>query len=89
MADAEEDFTQLPLDDRFRHKNWKARKSGYEEAAKSFKTAQESDPIVKEFTRDSDLWKGAVADSNVAAQQEGLNALCAFLDIAGTAGCTR
>lgn len=85
----EEDFSQLPLIDQFQHKNWKARKGGYEAASKEFKTAQESDTIVQDFTRDPNLWKGAVADSNVAAQQEGLAALCAFLDIAGSSGATR
>ncbi|GAB7350369.1 hypothetical protein MBLNU459_g0996t1 [Dothideomycetes sp. NU459] len=89
MADQEEDFSKLPLPERFAHKNWKVRKEGYEAAAAEFKKAQESSPIVREFTLDSGLWKAAVADSNVAAQQEALNALCAFLDIAGAQGCTR
>ena len=70
----EEDFAQLSLPDQFAHKNWKARKGGYETAAKEFQTAQPSDPIVREFTLDSGLWKAAVGDSNVAAQQEALNA---------------
>jgi protein STU2 len=33
--------------------------------------------------------KGAVADSNVAAQQEGLAALCAFLKYGGKEHATR
>jgi len=85
----EQDFSNLPLSERWVHKNWKVRKEAYEAAAKEFKTAQESDPIVREFVQDTGLWKGAAADSNVAAQQEGLAALCAFLEIAGTPGCTR
>ncbi|KAI9664662.1 MAG: Microtubule-associated protein, microtubule dynamics during spindle orientation [Bathelium mastoideum] len=86
----EEDFSSLPLPERFTHKNWKVRKEGYEAAAKEFDKAQdESDPTVQEFIRDSGLWKGAVADSNVAAQQEALACLCSFLQIAGTQGCTR
>lgn len=90
MADQEEDISLLPLPDRFVHKNWKVRKEAYEAAASEFKTAQtESDPIVRQFVQDSSLWKGAVSDSNVAAHQEALNALCQFLDIAGTQGCTR
>ncbi|KAG9829508.1 ARM repeat-containing protein, partial [Aureobasidium melanogenum] len=71
------------------HKNWKVRKEGYEAATKEFKTAQPTDPLVKDFIADSNIWKGAVADSNVAAQAEGLNALNAFLEIAGKPGCTR
>lgn len=30
-----------------------------------------------------------MADSNVAAQQEGINALCAFLKFGGSQACTR
>ncbi|PSN60894.1 ARM repeat-containing protein [Corynespora cassiicola Philippines] len=90
MADGEEDFSALPLPDRFAHKNWKVRKEAYEAAAKEFSlAASESDPVVRQFVSDAGIWKGVVGDSNVAAQQEGLGALCAFLDIAGTQGCTR
>lgn len=35
------------------------------------------------------MWKGAVADSNVAAQQEGVACLCAFLKYAGRDACIR
>ncbi|MCJ1463224.1 Microtubule-associated protein, microtubule dynamics during spindle orientation [Pseudocyphellaria aurata] len=90
MADQEEDFSSLPLPDRFAHKNWKVRKQGYEDAAKAFETTpDESDPTFRPFILDSGLWKGAVADSNVAAQQEGINALCAFLKFGGAQACTR
>lgn len=89
MADQEEDFTKLPLDERFAHKNWKVRKEAYETATKEFKTAQHNAPIVKEFTNDSALWKAAVADANVAAQQEALAAYCAFLEIAGANASVR
>lgn len=90
MADQEEDFSSLPLPDRFAHKNWKVRKEGYEAATKEFEVAQtESDSIVRQFVQDPGLWKAAVADSNVAAHQEALVALCSFLSIAGNQGCTR
>ena len=47
MADQEEDFSSLPLSDRFVHKNWKVRKEAYEAAAKEFDNAQtEQDPVV-------------------------------------------
>ena len=88
MAEAEE-FAQLPLPEQFAHKNWKARKAGYETATKEFKTAQPSDPIVREFVSDAALWKAAVGDSNVAAQQEALNAYNALLDAAGTEAAKR
>ncbi|KAI5279889.1 Microtubule-associated protein, microtubule dynamics during spindle orientation [Ascosphaera acerosa] len=101
MADQDE-FAALPLTDRFTHKqrtintplpvsqNWKARKSGYEDAAKQFKlTADEDDPVFQPFLHDSGLWRNAVADSNVAAQAEGLTAYAAFLQYGGVAACTR
>ena len=52
-------------------------------------TPDESDPVFKEFTVDPGLWKSAVLDSNVAAQQEGVNALCAFLKYGGPQACAR
>jgi len=90
MADGEEDFSSLPLNERWVHKNWKVRKEAYETGAKAFDAApNENDPLVRQFIQDSNLWNKAVADSNVAAQQEGLGALCSFLQIAGIQGCTR
>ncbi|TDZ49806.1 Spindle pole body component alp14 [Colletotrichum trifolii] len=86
----EEDFSSLPLPDRFAHKVWKVRKQAYEDAAKQFAaTADEYDNAFRPFLSDSGLWKGAVADSNVAAQQEGLAAYCAFLKFGGKEQCTR
>ena len=90
MAEEEEDFGALPIPDRFAHKNWKVRKSGYEDAAKAFEaTPDESDPVFRPFILDSGLWKGAALDSNVAAQQEGVAALCAFLKYGGLEACKR
>ncbi|KAH8819929.1 armadillo-type protein [Xylogone sp. PMI_703] len=90
MGDQEEDYSSLPLTDRWVHKIWKVRKSAYEDAAKQFeRTADESDPAFRPFLQDPGLWKGAVADSNVAAQQEGIAALCAFLKFGGRDQCTR
>ncbi|KAL4892683.1 armadillo-type protein [Aspergillus ambiguus] len=90
MADGEEDFSSLPLPDRFSHKNWKVRKEGYEDARQQFeKTPDESDPVFTPFLQDPGLWKGAVADSNVAAQQEGLGAYCSFLKFGGVQACAR
>ncbi|KAJ5949398.1 hypothetical protein N7454_000982 [Penicillium verhagenii] len=90
MADAEPDFSSLPLPDRFAHKNWKVRKEGYEDAKAQFeKTPDESAPVFTPFIQDPSLWKGAVADSNVAAQVEGLGAYCSFLKFGGAQACTR
>ncbi|EAW06924.1 putative spindle pole body component [Aspergillus clavatus NRRL 1] len=90
MPDGEEDFSSLPLPDRFAHKNWKVRKEGYEDARQQFeKTPDESDPVFVPFLQDPGLWKGAVSDSNVAAQQEGLASYCSFLKYGGVQACTR
>lgn len=90
MAEEEVDYAQLPLPDRFQHKNWKVRKEGYEAAVKAFEvTPDEHDPVFRPFVTDSGLWKGAAGDSNVAAQQEGLGALCAFLKYGGVQGAQR
>ena len=90
MADQEEDLSCLPLQDRFVHKGWKVRKDAYEAATQAFNQAQsESDPIVRQFVQDASIWKGAVGDSNVAAQQEALGTLLAFLQVSGPQGCTR
>ncbi|KAI6777797.1 Spindle pole body component-like protein [Emericellopsis cladophorae] len=90
MADAEEDFSSLPLPDRFTHKVWKVRKAAYEDAAKQFSASpSEDDPCFRPFINDPSLWKGAVLDSNVAAQQEGVTALSAFLKYGGRDCCTR
>lgn len=90
MAEQEEDFSSLALTDRWVHKNWKVRKQAYEEAAKEFeKTPDEHHPAFRPFLQDSHLFKSAVADSNVAAQQDGIAALCAFLKFGGREGCLR
>lgn len=90
MAEEEADYSQLPLTDRFAHKNWKVRKEGYEAAAKAFEaTPDEFDPVFAPFDSDSSLWKGVAGDSNVAAQQEGLAALCAYLKYCSKQGATR
>ncbi|KAM5352868.1 hypothetical protein ACJ41O_005590 [Fusarium nematophilum] len=90
MADQEEDFSSIPLPDRFSHKVWKVRKGAYEEAAKQFeKSPDEADPCFRPFLNDPGLWKSAVTDSNVAAQQEAVIALCAFLKFGGRDCCLR
>ena len=69
---------------------WKVRKAAYEDAAKQFEaTPDEHAPVFRPFLLDTGLWKGAVADSNVAAQQDGIAALCAFLKYGGKEHATR
>ncbi|CVK92057.1 related to microtubule associated protein [Fusarium mangiferae] len=86
----EEDFSSIPLADRFTHKVWKVRKGAYEEATKQFeKSPDESDPCFRPFLNEPGLWNKAVLDSNVAAQQEAVTALCAFLKYGGRDCCLR
>jgi protein STU2 len=90
MAEQEEDFSSLPLTERWVHKNWKVRKEAYEAGSKAFAGAlSESDAIVRQFVNEPNLWKSAVSDSHIAAHQDGLGALCSFLNICGVQGCTR
>ncbi|KAI0395670.1 ARM repeat-containing protein [Xylariaceae sp. FL0594] len=90
MADGEPDYSSLPLTDRWVHKVWKVRKQAYEDAAKEFElTPDEHDPAFRPFNQDPSLWKGAVADSNVAAQSDGIAAYCAFLKFGGRENCVR
>jgi cytoskeleton-associated protein 5 len=66
------------------------RKGAYEEAAKLFeKSPDEADPCFRPFLNDPGLWNKAVLDSNVAAQQEAIIALCAFLKFGGRDCCLR
>lgn len=90
MADGEPDYSSLPLTDRWVHKVWKVRKQAYEEAAKLFElTPDEHDPTFRPFNQDPSLWKGAVGDSNVAAQSDGIAAFCAFLKFGSKENCVR
>lgn len=90
MADGEPDYSSLPLTERWVHKVWKVRKQAYEEGAKQFEaTPDEYDPAFKPFNQEPSLWKGAVADSNVAAQSDGIAAFCAFLKFGGKECCVR
>jgi protein STU2 len=66
------------------------RQAAYQQGAKAFEGAMsEHDPIVRQFVNEPNLWKSAASDSNVAAHQDALGALYAFLNVAGTMGCTR
>ncbi|KAI1343727.1 ARM repeat-containing protein [Xylariaceae sp. FL0016] len=90
MAEGEPDYSSLPLTDRWVHKQWKVRKGAYEEAVKQFEiTPDEHDPAFRPFNQEPSLWKGAVADSNVAAQADGMAAYCAFLKFGGRENCLR
>ncbi|KAI5789046.1 armadillo-type protein [Geopyxis carbonaria] len=90
MAEEEPDYSSIPLTERAVHKIWKVRKGAYEEAAKQFESSpDESDACFTPWMMDPGLWDKAVKDSNVAAQQEGVAAYCAFLQYGGQSACLR
>lgn len=72
------DFLKLSVEDRCQHKLWKARLSGYEDAAKLF--LQQDDEKSQEFLKYLGLLKKFVIDSNAVAQEKGLSAVLAFVE---------
>jgi len=87
----EEDFSQVPIPDRLKHKNWKARVSAFEQLIKTFQTtASDLDPAFKPYLANPDLLKGMVTDANAVAQEKGVECVVAFVKFAGeTASKTR
>lgn len=83
-APPEEDFSGLPIAERLAHKNWKARVNGYEAMIKAFSaSASESDAVFTPYTRNPEVLKKMVMDSNVVAQEKALDAVLAFVKFAG------
>ncbi|XP_055925543.1 cytoskeleton-associated protein 5-like isoform X1 [Argiope bruennichi] len=79
----ESDFLKLSIEERCQHKLWKARVSGYEDAAKLFN--QQDDDKSPEFNKYLGLLKKFVIDSNAVAQEKGLVAVLAFVENAACA----
>lgn len=80
------EFKKLPVDERCVHKLWKARVDGYEEAAKIFRSID--DEKSPEWNKFVGLIKKFVVDSNVLAQEKGLEAALVFAENCGYAGKT-
>lgn len=64
--------------------NWKARVSGYEQCTQLFRTID--DEKSPEWNKYLGLLKKFVTDSNVAAQEKGLEATLAFVENSAAAG---
>lgn len=90
-APAEVDFTKMSIEERLSSKLWKARVSAYEDLSKAFpKTSSENDPIFRQYTRNPDILKSIVVDTNAVAQEKGVDAVRAFVEFGGQpAGKTR
>ncbi|KAG4305039.1 hypothetical protein PORY_001714 [Pneumocystis oryctolagi] len=86
----QEDYSSLPLSERAIHKIWKVRLSAYEEMSKLFSNStSEHDPIFRPFLLDVVLWKKISTDTNVFAQEVGINTLKDFLEFGGKEACIR
>ena len=80
----EEDFSSLPIAERLAHKNWKARLHGYESLIKIFAaTGSETDPAFRPYIQNPELLKKMVTDSNVVAQEKGVDAVFHLVKYAG------
>lgn len=80
------EYMKLPIDERCVHKLWKARVSGYEDAAKLFRAID--DEKSPEWSKYLGLIKKFVVDSNALAQEKGLEAALIFVENCGHAGKT-
>ncbi|KAG5518003.1 hypothetical protein PMAC_000458 [Pneumocystis sp. 'macacae'] len=86
----QEDYLSLSLSERAVHKIWKVRLGAYEEMSKLFSTSMsDQDPLFRSFLFDAGLWKKISTDSNVFAQEAGINALKDFLEFCGKEACIR
>uniref|UniRef100_T1HV74 TOG domain-containing protein n=1 Tax=Rhodnius prolixus TaxID=13249 RepID=T1HV74_RHOPR len=81
----EDDYSKLPIIDKCVHKLWKARFSGYENAADLFRKLDEESP---EWNKYAGLIKNFVTDSNAPAQEKGLEAALAFVENCSSASKT-
>ncbi|XP_032523081.2 protein mini spindles isoform X1 [Danaus plexippus] len=82
----ENEYKKLPTEEKCVHKLWKARVTGYEEAIKLFN--QIDDEKSPEWNKYLGLIKKFVTDSNVVAQEKGLEAALVFVENCGHAGKT-
>ncbi|KAF5285627.1 hypothetical protein FQR65_LT13108 [Abscondita terminalis] len=86
MATEDDEWKKLSIEDRCLHKQWKARVSGYEDAAKLFN--QIDDEKSPEFAKYLGLIKKFVTDSNAMGQEKGLEAALAYIENYAHAGKT-
>ncbi|KAJ2615176.1 hypothetical protein H4S08_001359 [Coemansia sp. RSA 1365] len=78
MAD-EEDYSSLPLEQRLTHKVWKVRMNAYNDLKSELKKL---DPETQagQFSNYENYLSKMVLDSNMAAQESGVNAVIAFVE---------
>ncbi|XP_050293470.1 protein mini spindles isoform X2 [Anthonomus grandis grandis] len=82
----EQEYKNLPAEDKCVHKLWKARVCGYEEVTKLFR--QLNDDKSSEYGKYLGLVKKFVTDSNAMGQEKGLEATLAYVENYAHAGKT-
>uniref|UniRef100_A0A0L0NUD4 TOG domain-containing protein n=1 Tax=Candidozyma auris TaxID=498019 RepID=A0A0L0NUD4_CANAR len=84
MAD-EEDYSNLPIGEKIVHKVWKVRQDGYTTLNEEFaKSRSPEDQCFSIFNQRPETVKQIVTDSNVVAQETGIQAVCFFFEYGGT-----
>lgn len=79
-----DDVARMPLGERLSSKLWKARLSAYEELTRTFShTSSDEDPIFADYARQTETLQGMALDANAAAQEKGVECLCAFVRYGG------
>lgn len=75
----ENDYANLPLEERLVHKLWKARLEAYDELSVVFSNARDSLDSVFQDYENGDLFKKILLDSNVVAQESGYKCFVSYL----------
>ncbi|PIA19092.1 ARM repeat-containing protein [Coemansia reversa NRRL 1564] len=78
MAD-EEDYSSLPLEQRLTHKVWKVRMNAYNDLKSELKQL-DPESQAGQFSNYESYLSKMVLDSNMAAQESGVNAVIAFVE---------
>lgn len=83
----EEDYSQLAVEDQISHSAWKARMAGYTALVAQFEASRnDQDPCFALFANRPDQLRLLITDSNVVAQEQGLLAVCKFLEYGPASG---
>lgn len=81
----DQDYSQLPLEEKLSHKVWKVRLDGYNTLSSEFGNLRNAqDPVFSTFNVKPDLVRAMVTDSNVVAQEAGMLVLVNYLQFGGT-----
>lgn len=78
MDEDSTEWKNLPVDEKCTHKSWKARSEGYEAASRLFQCID--DDKSPEWSKYAGLLKKFITDSNLTAQEKGLNAVLAYVE---------